>query len=155
MSSRSRLVLAVFVNMVVAAVATTAFAAAVLYRSGSVRVEFREKSASGSRLSLKVPGLLARVAVDLAPMAAIERASSEVREWMPALRAACDALERVPDSVLVEVRDAKEHVRIAKTRGEIVILVDTSDETVEVAVPLAVARDLAARLGGTPARDAV
>jgi hypothetical protein len=45
-------------------------------------------------------------------------------------------LAKVPDTVLVEVRDRDEHVRIEKRGGRILVDVDSPREEVHVGVPI-------------------
>jgi len=119
--------------------------AGVVYQYGAVTVYVEEKKPGGERVRLWVPGVLAPVALKLVPAEEL-RLPPEARQWMPALRAASEELERVEDFTLVDVQDGREHVRIEKRDGALVIDVVSEDETVHVSVPLRVVVSVAREL---------
>ena len=119
--------------------------AGVVYQYGAIKVYVEEKKPGGERVRLWVPGVLAPVALKLVPAEEL-RLPPEARRWMPALRAAGEELERVEDFTLVEVEDGREHVRIEKRNGALVIDVVSDDETVHVSVPLRVVVSVARQL---------
>jgi hypothetical protein len=92
---------------------------------GLVKVEVRERAHAGSfDLSLPVPAGLLAGAIDLAALARSPNGHRNPglhawHAWRPAARAACRALARSPDGVLVTVESGPETVRIVK-RGDIV-----------------------------------
>ena len=59
-------------------------------------------------------------------------------------------LQNYPDATFVEVTGPREHVRIFTRGGILTIDVDSPDETVRVAMPLATLADLTAELAATP-----
>ena len=119
--------------------------AGVVYQYGAVTVYVEEKKPGGERVRLWVPGVLAPVALKLVPDEEL-RLPPEARRWMPALRAASEELERVEDFTLVDVQDGREHVRIEKRDGALVIDVVSEDETVHLSVPLRVVLSVAREL---------
>jgi len=59
----------------------------------------------------------------------------ELREWLPAIRAAADELERYPNATFVDVVDGDERVKVMARDGALVIEAHSDDEDVEVHVP--------------------
>jgi hypothetical protein len=119
--------------------------AGVVYQYGAVKVYVEEKRPGGERVRLWVPGVLAPVALKLIPDEEL-RLPPEARQWLPALRAAGEELERVDDFTLVEVQDGRAHVRIEKRNGALLIDVVSEDETVHVSIPLRVVLSVARQL---------
>jgi hypothetical protein len=108
---------------------------------GLVKVEVRERAHAGRfDLSLPVPaGLLAR-AIDLAALAGPSDGCRHPtprawHAWRPAVRAACRALARSPDGVLVTVESGPETVRIVKRRHVVEIQVHGPQGDVRVITP--------------------
>ena len=80
------------------------------------------------------------MALSFVPSDNLREASSQLREYMPIIDAAIPALRESPDGVLVEVRDANDHVLITKSGGSLVIDVTDPDDDVHVSVPLRAAQ---------------
>ncbi|MGH9510516.1 MAG: hypothetical protein ACRD2U_00105 [Terriglobales bacterium] len=76
------------------------------------------------------------MALKVVPNHNLAQASRELRPYLPAIDAALPVLESSPDGVLVEVTDPREHVKIAKKAGSIVVDVKEPEEIVHVAIPL-------------------
>ena len=125
-------------------------AAASTYRAGLVRIHVTEKKPGGENLHLIVPGILLTNALKLVPDQQLQRGLRDARPWMPVAAAAARELERYPDATFIEVSGPREHVRIATRAGVLTIDVDSPDETVHLAIPLATLADLTAELAATP-----
>jgi len=106
------------------------------------------KQADGPRIIVPVPLFVARTALAFAPNEATHIDVPELAEHADQARQIVEALMAAPDGVLVEVRDASEHVLIEKVGDEIEIDVDSGEETVSVSVPLTVAFDVLASYDG-------
>lgn len=128
--------------------------AGIVADAGFIGVRIHEKKPDGTNLRLYVPAALVPLGMKLAPERELERAMSQAREFLPAMRIAAEQLERIPDGLLVEVSSPREHVLIVKSGGSLVVDVDDAGETVHVSVPLRMvrnlARDLEARGRRTP-----
>lgn len=122
--------------------------AGAVYQYGVVKVYVEEKRPGGERIRLWVPGVLAPVALKLVPDEEL-RLPPEARQWMPVLHTASEELRRLPDFTLVEVKNPREHVRIEKRAGALVIDVVSQDETVHVSLPLRVVTSVARELEAT------
>ncbi len=124
-----------------------ALAGAYVVEEGAVRVAVDEQKPGGTHLHLLVPAALVPMGMKLVPKENLREAAVQVRPWLPTIEAASQELARLPDSDLVEVRDAREYVRITKRGALLVIDVQSADETVHVSFPLrtvtGVARQLA------------
>ena len=125
-------------------------AAASTYRAGLVRIHVTEKKPGGENVHLIVPGILLTNALKLVPDEQLQNGLREARPWMPMAAAAARELERYPDATFIEVSSPREHVRIATRGGVLTINVDSPDETVHLAIPLATLADLTAELAATP-----
>ena len=127
-------------------VGVLAVSTAVVYNAGAVYISVQEKDPKGTHLRLAVPGVTLPVAAMLVPKAKLREHSEEIQKFLPAIQAATDELRRCPDTVLVEVRDHNEHVKIAKQGDALVIDVNDDGETVHVSVPLTAVAYTASRL---------
>ena len=125
-------------------------AAASTYRAGLVRIHVTEKKPGGENVHLIVPGILLTNALKLVPDEQLQNGLREARPWMPMAAAAARELERYPDATFIEVSGPREHVRIETRGGVLTIDVDSPDETVHLAIPLATLADLTAELAATP-----
>jgi len=117
-------------------VAVSALLVTLAYAAGTVDVKVHEKQADGTRLHLILPAGLITWGVRLTPASELSKADKELRPWLPAIRVASRELARCPDATLVDVRDRKETVRIAKRGDYLVIDVDDAEDTVHVSLPL-------------------
>jgi len=126
-----------------------ALAGIYVVEEGAVRVAVDEQKPGGTHLHLLVPATLIPVGIKLVPDEKLRETAAQVRPWLPTIQAASRELARLPDSELVEVRDADQHVRIAKRGALLVIDVQSPREVVHVSFPLRtasrVARELASR----------
>jgi len=111
---------------------------AVVYDTGAIRVDVREKKSDGDHVRVWVPAIVLPIAAYVAPKEKLREASQEIRPWLPTIRAATEELSRCPDTTLVQVDDRHEHVRIAKLGDALVIDVDDEGETVHVSIPIKV-----------------
>jgi len=109
---------------------------AVVYNTGAIRVDVREKSPNGEHVRLWVPALVLPIGVHVVPKEKLREASEKVRPWLPTIKAATEELSRCPDTTLVQVDNRHEHVRIAKLGDALVIDVDDPGETVHVSLPI-------------------
>lgn len=120
------------------ALGVVVLAAGVVYDTGAIRVDVREKNPNGEHVRLWVPAIVLPIGVHVVPKAKLREASEKVRPWLPAIKAATEELSRCPDATLVEVDNRHEHVRIAKLGDSLVIDVDDPGETVHVSLPVKV-----------------
>ncbi len=117
---------------------TVMLGGAVVYDAGAIRVRVREKTPEGSNIRVIVPAVLVPVALKLAPDEKLQKASSDLRPWLPTIKVAAEELARCPDGTFVEVTNSHEKVSIVKRGGSLVIDVDSPGETVHVSFPLKV-----------------
>ena len=115
---------------------TTLVAGALVLHEGIISVSVREKGKDGSHVRLYVPGALVSAGVALAPEEHLRRATQEARQYLPAIRAGVEQLAKCPDTVLVEVQERDERVRIEKRGGRLLIDVDSPREEVHLGVPI-------------------
>jgi hypothetical protein len=113
---------------------------AALSSEGFIHVKVKEKAPGGTHINLLVPAAAVPMALSLVPRDNLRDASSQLREYMPIIDAAVPALRECPDGVLVEVRDATDHVLITKSGGSLVIDVTDPGDEVHVSVPLRAAQ---------------
>ena len=113
---------------------------AALSSEGFIHVKVAEKAPDGTHINLLVPAAAVSMVLSFVPSDNLREASSQLREYMPIIDAAIPALRESPDGVLVEVRDANDHVLITKSGGSLVIDVTDPDDDVHVSVPLRAAQ---------------
>lgn len=122
----------------------------IAYSEGAVMVDVRDKAPDsdhiGHRIWLPVPALAVSEGLRFVPARDLHDALRQARPWLPAIRVAARELSKTPDGVLVEVRDHNDHVVIRKEGGKVIIDVDSDQDTVHMAVPLATVRAVAERL---------
>jgi hypothetical protein len=124
---------------------TVGISVAAVYRAGSIAVQVNE--GDGQQLRVAVPAGLARIAIWLTPASVLEPVMvDELRPLVPALRAGWREFGNTPDFVLVEVRDGDDRVRVEKRGHAIVVLVESDESTVRVALPLATVGPLLSKL---------
>jgi hypothetical protein len=126
--------------------ATVVTGGVMTYNAGSIRVSVEEKKPGGEHVHVIVPAILVPAAMGMVPSKELGKHAKEIRPWLPAIRAACQGLEKAPDAVLVEVIDPHEHVTITKRGGAINIDVVDENENVHVTVPLGTIHSVAERL---------
>jgi hypothetical protein len=125
-------------------------AAAATYRAGLVRIHITEKKTGGENLHLIVPGIALTTALHLVPDEQLRDALRDARPWLPVAAVAARELRNYPDATFIEVTSPREHLRIETRGGVLTIDVDSPDETVHLALPLATLADLTAELAATP-----
>jgi hypothetical protein len=122
---------------------TVAACTAYLLQDGFVHVTVEEFQKDGTHLHLLVPAALAPLGAHLIPQRELARSRERLSPWLPALRLTASELEKLPDSVLVEVRDDDEHVRVAKVGDGLEVEEESPREHVHVWVPLRAIYDMA------------
>jgi hypothetical protein len=132
---------------------TLALAAGYTLQEGMVRVSVDEHRANGDHVHLMVPAALIPVAMRLAPRDAMENAARQAGSWLPTVQSIAKELRRLPDAEYVEVRDADEHVFIHTQNGKLLIDVESPDETVHVACPLATIEHISEEIAARHASD--
>jgi hypothetical protein len=145
MSRGTKLFLIVFAAALLFSVASVGAATAVVYRAGSVAVEVEPED--GSRYSLTVPAVLAGIALAFVPDDVLTDIGEELEPVWPTVRAAARELDEAPDFVLLEVRSDGDRVIIEKKGHRLLVLVETADDRVRVAVPIRTMRRLVERFG--------
>lgn len=109
---------------------------AAVYQAGAVRVSVDEKTPDGHHIHLIAPAVAVPIGMRFVPDHALRHASSRLRPFLPAIEIAVTELEKYRDFTLVEVEDARDHVKIRKLGQTMVIDVDSNDATVHVSFPL-------------------
>jgi hypothetical protein len=128
---------------------------AVVYNTGAIRVDVREKHRNGDHVRIWVPAIVLPIGVHVVPKEKLREASEKIRPWLPTIKAATEELSRCPDTMLVEVESKREHVRIAKLGDSLVIDVDDPGETVHVSLPIRMIGYTASQLASSGSGPAV
>ena len=119
------------------------------FREGLLRVDVDEYRQGGSHVHLWLPAAAIPMAMNFVPRREFEKASRDAREYMPIARAAAHELGKLPDSVLVDVKDGDEHVVVATKDGAIKIDVSDPEEQVHVLCPLETIEDVTQEIAET------
>ena len=122
---------------------TTVMAGGYIMQDGFVHVSVDEFSNGGTHLHLVVPAQLATIAAHFIPARHLERVHHELGDLLPTLKLAAAELAKLPDAVLVEVRDAQNHVLVSKSGDGLLVEEESREEHVRVWVPLRAIYDTA------------
>jgi hypothetical protein len=116
--------------------ATTVALTGYIVQDGFVHVSVDQARKNGTHLHLVVPAELATIAAHFAPPRQFQGHQRELRALLPALKLSAAELAKLPDSILVEVRDGQQHVVISKSGDGLSVEEDSPKERVKVWVPL-------------------
>jgi len=125
---------------------TTAALSGYIMQDGFVHVSVDEAAKNGTHLHLVLPAQLATIAAHFVPPDRLEGHLRELREVLPALQLSAQQLAKLPDSVLVEVRDGQEHVWVSKSGDGLSVEKESPQEHIKVWVPLRTIYDAAGLL---------
>jgi hypothetical protein len=123
--------------------ATVAVAGAYTFHDGIVRVDVDEFRAGGSHVHVWAPAAIAPMALHFVPLNHIDQASEKIGPLMPTIRVLLKELKKYPDAQFVDVRDGKDHVRVAVHNGKVIVDVNEPGDKVHVVCPLAAIEDAA------------
>jgi hypothetical protein len=144
MTRGTKILLSVVLGAMLLCMATVTLGAAAAYQAGSVSVQVQD---GNDDFSIRLPAILANVALSLAPRSALDEAARELEPFLPALKAGWRELEATPDFVLVEIVSSDEHIRIEKRGGTLQIHVQEDGSDIRVSLPLATIGTVCRKLG--------
>jgi hypothetical protein len=123
---------------------TIVAAGAYTFHDGVLRVQVDDE-AGGRHVHFWAPAAIVPMAMHVVPRYHFDHIPPEARRLMPTLRALSKELEKYPNAEFVEVggisRD--QHVNIRTQDRRLVIDVEQPGESVHIACPLAMVRDVA------------
>lgn len=128
------------------ALGTVVLAGAYVVHEGAVRIAVDEQAPGGTHIHLLLPAALVPVGMKFVPDQKLREATAQARPWLPAIKTASQELARLPDSDLVQVRDAEQHVSISKRGALLVIDAQSPRASVHVSFPLRTVNRLARQL---------
>jgi hypothetical protein len=123
---------------------TVAVAGAYTFHEGVMRVD--EDHHDGRHVHVWVPAVLVPMAMHVVPSRHLEHVAAQASPWLPTLRALTKELKKYPETVLVEVEDHNQHVRVRTHQGKLLIDVTEPREDVHVVCPLAMMEDIERQL---------
>jgi hypothetical protein len=143
-------------KMALGMAATITVAGVYTFHDGVVRVDVDELRPGGSHVHVWGPAAIAPMALHFVPLDKVEEASEKLGPMMPTIRVLIKELKKYPDAEFVNVRDCRDHVRVAVHNGKVIVDVNGPGEVVHVACPLAAIEDatevLASRSAGVEPR---
>lgn len=123
--------------------ATMALAGAYVFHEGVIRVDVDEHRTDGSHVHFWVPATVVSVGMHFVPKDQLNRTTEQVRPFLPALRELTKELEKYPNVELVDVTNARDHVRVAMVDGKLRVDAVTGDgDVVHLSVPARVLQDV-------------
>src|SRR5271168_4252090 len=126
----------ILLGKVALGIAGTALAGVGLICSeGMIEVNVVEKQPEAHHVYVLAPAMLVPIGVHFVPSRKLGQAASELKPWMPTIRAALEQLRDGEDITLVDVREPDQHVVVTKDGGSVVVDTD-KDETVHVSTPI-------------------
>ena len=127
--------------------AMMAMAGVYVFHEGVIRVDVDEQREGGSHVHFWVPATVVSVGMHLAPKDQLNHVTAEARPFLPVLREVSKELEKYPNVELVDVTDARDHVRVAMVDGKLKIdAVSRDGDVVHLSIPASVLRDVADEL---------
>jgi hypothetical protein len=127
----------VLLGKVALGIAGTALAGLGLICSeGMIEVNVVEKQPEAHHVYVLAPAMLVPIATHFVPSRNLGRAASEIKPWVPTIRAALEQLRAGEDVTLVEVREPGQHVLVAKSGGSVVVDITDNDDIVHVSAPI-------------------
>ena len=150
MNRTARLAVAVGLGAFVLVAGTGTVAAYAWQRAAMLRIRVRESGPGGKSFSLSLPGALVDAAIALCPPPAqVHGCLGRVRlaDVAPVVGSIAAELDRLPDSVLLDVRDGSERVVVSKVGGVLRIRVTAPPESVDIDMPVATLRHAMEKFG--------
>jgi hypothetical protein len=124
-----------------------AMAGVYVFHEGVIRVDVDEHREGGSHVHFWVPATVVSVGMHFAPKDQLNHVTEEARPFLPVLREVSKELEKYPNVELVDVTDARDHVRVAMVDGKLRIdAVSEDGDVVHLSIPASVLRDVADEL---------
>jgi hypothetical protein len=117
-----------------------------VFHEGVIRVDVDENHGQGSHVHVWVPATVVPLGLRVVPKQQLERAASQSRPMLPALRQLAKELKKYPNAELVDVQGDSEHVHIAVRDGRLFIDVVSDTDNIHVSFPVENISDVADRL---------
>jgi hypothetical protein len=124
---------------------TLVLAGAYTFREGIMSVQ-EECPREQRHVHVWLPAAVVPMALHVVPAHYTAHAAMQAGPFLPMIRALAKALEKYPNAELVDVRDTQQHVRVRTHNGKLLIDVDSPEENVHVACPLATIEDVSTEL---------
>lgn len=135
----------IFAKVALGCAGTLLLAGAYTFREGIMSVQ--EDCAQEHRhVHVWVPAAVVPMALHVVPAHYTEHAASQAAPFLPTIRALAKELKKYPNVELVDVRDSEQHVHVRTQNGKLLIDVDSPEENVHVACPLATIEDVSREL---------
>lgn len=119
---------------------TIVLAAVYTFHQGVMTVS--EYHRDGKHVHVWIPAAIVPMAMHFVPAKYIEHGVSHAGPWLPTVRALAKGLEKYPEADLVDVQDGEQHVHVQTRGGRLLIDVNSPEEQVHVACPLATIEDV-------------
>ena len=132
----------ILAKLAIGAASTLVFATVYTFREGTVRVDVDEHRNGGAHVHVWAPAAVVPMALHFVPNDKLQHACDHMEEWAPLAHITAQELRHYPNTTFVEVEDGHEHVKISTVGTKIQVDVDSPDENVHVAVPLAMIDDV-------------
>ncbi len=107
-----------------------------------------ESKVDGTLIRIPVPLILADAALAMVPPEDLRELRRQLDQIESILQPLLDSLQECPDATFLEVSGPGERVLVSKARGQLVIDVDTSDESFYLRLPIRGARRLVLAAAG-------
>ena len=132
--------------------------AAVLCSEGFVRVDVTQRGSEPHAIHVLAPAMLVPIATRIATHFSsdpnISKMHRDLGPYAPTVRGALGELNSTGDMTLVEISDSRDHVRVEKSGGALLINIEDRDDTVHVSVPIgAISRALRQFTGSEDSRE--
>jgi hypothetical protein len=122
------------------------------FQTGIAVVKLHDK-VHGKNIFLPVPVGLMNFGLNMVPGEMLSQVSEDLGPHRKIVQSLANELENIPDTDFVEVQGRQEHVLVSKSGRNLIIDVQTEDETVYVSVPIRATGNIVAKLASMNERN--
>lgn len=105
------------------------------FQTGIAVINVHDK-VHGKRVFVPVPVGLMNLGLNMIPGEMLSQVRNDLGPHKKVVQSLAKELENIPDTDFVEVQGKDEHILVSKSGGNLIIDVQTPDETVYVSVPI-------------------
>lgn len=116
------------------------------FRQGVIRVDADEDRPNGSHVHLWFPAAAVPMAMHMVPSRHFEHVGEQAARCLPLFHVVAKELDKYPEADFADIQDGTQHAHIRTHLGRLLVDVDSPDEHVHVAFPLATLEDVATQL---------
>jgi hypothetical protein len=122
------------------------------FQTGIAVINVHDK-VHGKRVFVPVPVGLMNLGLNMIPGEMLSQVRNDLGPHKKVVQSLAKELENIPDTDFVEVQGKDEHILVSKSGGNLIIDVQTPDETVYVSVPIRSTGNIVSKLASMSDRN--